>query len=142
MGFMFADSALFSRALLGLLVLSLSACVATYKAADEGVAGFRDLQIDDTRYYVEYTEASRVEWDRLHRFVLRRSAELAKQRGFKAFDVLEKNQSVVYLRSDVDEVAITTMGLRASDPPVTHRYQTEGRVEGRRVTYKIELIQE
>ena len=128
--------------LLCFLALLLSACVATYKPAEEGVAGFRDLQVDETTFYVEYTEASRIDWEQLHSFVLRRCAELASEKGYRAFDVLEKDEKVVYLKSDVDEVSITTMGLMASDPPVTHTYKTDGRVEGKRITYKIRLVNE
>lgn len=121
------------------LSLLLSACVATYQAAD-GVSGYRDLQIDQTTYYVEYTESARVDWPELRSFVLRRCAELASQKGYKAFDVLEKDEKTVYLKSDVNEVTITSMGLLASDPPVTHTYKTDGRVEGKRITYKIRLV--
>ncbi len=125
-----------------LIVFLLSACVATYKAADEGVAGFRDLQIDKTTYYVEYTESARVSWDRIHEFVLKRSAEIAKERGYPFFDVLAKDEKEVYLKSDVDQIAIPSMGGALNSVPVTNTYQNEGRVEGRRVTYKIQLMRE
>lgn len=124
------------------LALILAGCVTTYKDAGEGVAGYRDLRVDKQTYYVEYTEAARVSWEQIHQFVLKRSAEIAQQNGYSAFDVIEKDEKTVFLTSDVDEISITTMGNTASDPAVTHVYQTGAKVEGRRVTYKIKLIKD
>jgi len=125
-----------------LITLFLSGCVATYKAADGGVAGYRDLQIDKNTFYVEYTEAGRTSWEQVHNFVLKRCAELAKQRGYTYFDVLSKDEKTVFLKSDVSEIAISSMGSIASDPPITHTYKTDGRVEGKRVTYKVKLLRD
>jgi hypothetical protein len=124
------------------LVGLLSACVTTYKAAEDGVAGYRDLQVDKTTYFVEYTEAGAVSWQQVNQFALKRCAEIAKQRGYPYFDVLEKQEKVVFLESDVSEIAIATMGNIASDPPVHNVYQAGAKVEGKRVTYKIKLSAE
>lgn len=118
-----------------LLAFSLTACVATYKAAEEGVAGYRDLRVDRDTYYVEYTEASRISWEQLHSFVLKRCAEIAKQNGYPYFDVLEKDEKTVFLKSNVDEIAISAMGE-------TQTYAAGARLEGKRVTYKIKLLRE
>lgn len=122
--------------------LLLAACVATYKAADEGVAGYRDLQIDKTSFYVEYTESARTPWERIHEFVLKRCAEIAHDNGYRYFDVLAKDEKDVFLKSDVDQITISTLGGSAGQAPVAHTYQHDGRVEGRRVTYKIQLVRE
>ena len=71
-------------------------CVATYKAAEDGVAGYRDLRVNKNTYYVEYTEAARVSWDQLHAFVLKRCAEIAKENGYDVFDVLDKDEKEVF----------------------------------------------
>ena len=123
------------------IVSLLTACVATYRAADQGVAGYRDLQLDKTSYYVEYTESTRTSWEQVHRFALRRCAELTKQRGYAFFDVLMKEEQSVYLESDVDQISVATIGM-ANEPPVMNTYRTGGRVEGRRVIYKIRLMDE
>lgn len=128
-----------------LLVLSfflLSACVATYKAAEEGVAGYRDLQVDKTTFYVEYTESAKTSWEHVHRFALKRCAELAKAHGYAFFDVLSKEEKTVFLESDVDSITISSMGATASDPPVINTYKTGAMLEGRRVIYKISLANE
>ncbi|TNC81046.1 MAG: hypothetical protein C9356_10615 [Oleiphilus sp.] len=120
---------------LSLLSLALIACVATYKAAEEGVAGYRDLRIDRDTYYVEYTEAARVDWEQLHSFVLKRCAEIAKENGYAYFDVLEKDEKTVFLKSNVDEIEIMAMGE-------VQTYPAGARLEGKRVTYKIKLLRE
>ena len=123
-----------------LLVLSfflLSARVATYKAAEEGVAGYRDLQVDKTTFYVEYTESAKTSWEHVHRFALKRCAELAKAHGYAFFD-----EKTVFLESDVDSITISSMGATASDPPVINTYKTGAVLEGRRVIYKISLANE
>jgi len=125
-----------------LATLILSACVSTYKAANEGVAGYRDLRVDKTTFYVEYTESSSISWQQLHSFALKRCAEIAQENGYPFFDVVTKEEKVVNLKSDVDEIEITTMGNMASDPPVTHRYAAGARIEGKQVIYKIKLVRE
>ena len=129
-----------------LLVLSvfflLSACVTTYQSAEVGVAGYRDLQIDETTYYVEYTEASSVSWEQLERFAIQRCAEIAKTRGFKVFDAELQERKVVFLESSVDEIQIMSMGNTANEPPVHHTYKAGAKVEGKRVTYKLLLVNE
>jgi len=122
------------------LSLVLGACAVIYKAAEDGVAGYRDYQIDKTSYYVEYTEAARVSWEQIHRFALKRSAEITKERGYSYFDVISKKEQSVFLESDVDQITVSSMGSIASDPPVTNSYQMGGRVEGKRVIYRIQLV--
>ncbi len=131
-----------SSLILILLLCLLAGCAATYRAAEDGVAGYRDLQVDATTFYVEYTESSSTEWEQVHRFALKRCAEIAQEQGYDFFDVLSKDEKEVYLKSDVDQITISSMGNIASDPPVTHTYATGARVEGRRVTYKIKLMRE
>lgn len=131
--------------LVSALCFFLSACVSTYKPAEEGVAGYRDLRVDKTTFYVEYTESSRIEWDQLNAFALKRCAEIAKEQGYPIFDVISKDEKTVFLKSDVDEIEITTMGVMVGETPsfpVTHKYKAGARIEGRRVTYKIKLAKE
>ena len=124
-----------------LLAVFLSGCVATYKAADDGAAGYRELRIDKNTYYVEYTEASsRIDWDQLKQFALRRAAELAKRHGYDAFDVLDSDEKLVSLKSDVSNIVVSTPGNAAWDPPVSNSYELDGRVEGKRVTYKVRFV--
>ena len=52
-----------------------------------------------------------------------------------------KEEQSVYLESDVDQISVATIGL-ANEPPVTNIYRTGGRVEGKRVIYKIRLMNE
>lgn len=132
----------FARACLFFTLLGLSACVTTYKAADGGVAGFRDLQIDKYSYYVEYTEAATVSWEQIEQFAVKRCAEIAKERGFLIFDAELLDRKTVFLESNVDEIQIMTMGNTAADPPVQHTYKGSAKVEGKRVTYKLTLINE
>lgn len=132
----------FRSVVLASLFILLTACVTTYKAAEDGVAGYRDLQVDKTTYYVEYTEAGAVSWKQVHQFALKRCAEIAKQRSYPFFDVLAKEEKVVFLESDVNEIAIASMGNMANQPPVHNVYQAGAKVEGKRVTYKIRLSSE
>ncbi|KZY67196.1 hypothetical protein A3742_32065 [Oleiphilus sp. HI0071] len=129
-------------ALLLLALFGLSACVTTYQAAEGGVAGFRDLQIDKYSYYVEYTEAATVPWDQIEQFAIKRCAEIAKERGFVVFDAELLDRKSVFLESSVDEIQIMSMGNTAADPPVHHTYKGSAKVEGRRVTFKLTLINE
>ncbi|MDX1453148.1 MAG: hypothetical protein R3183_11375 [Oleiphilaceae bacterium] len=128
--------------IVAVISILLSACVATYKAAEDGVAGYRELRIDNNTYYVEYTESARVSWERIHEFVLKRCAEIASENGYQYFDVLAKDEKEVFLKSDVDQITIASMGGIANQQPVSHTYQHDARVEGRRVTYKIQLMRE
>lgn len=128
--------------LLFLSLFLLNACVATYKAAEEGVSGYRDLQIDKTTFYVEYTESAKTSWEQVHRFALKRCAEIAKAHGYAYFDVLSKEEKTVFLESDVDSITISSMGVTASDPPIVNTYKTGAVVEGHRVIYKISLVNE
>lgn len=120
----------------------LSACAATYKPAEDGVSGYRDHQVNETTFYVEYTESKRVSWKQVHDFALKRCAEITRQKGYKFFDVVDKQERAVLLDSNVDSVVISSMGNVAYDPPVSNSYQTGGKVEGRRVIYKIVLANE
>ena len=121
------------------LGLCLTACATVYKPAEDGVAGYRELQLDKTSYIVQYTEAAKVPWEQIHGFALKRAAELAEKGGYAYFDVVSKKQGTVFLETDVDSITINTMGNIASDPPITNTYKTGGMVEGRRVTYEIIL---
>lgn len=126
---------------LALLVL-LSACAVKYHAADEGVSGFRDLQVEKNVYYVEYTEAARTSWEQIRQFTLKRCAEITKEKGYKFFDVISKDETTVYLESDVTHVSIASVGNLTIGAPAAHSYPVGGKVEGRRVTYRIQLTNE
>ena len=129
--------------LFSLLVLTfLSACAVKYHAADEGVSGFRDLQIEKNEFYVEYTEGARTSWEQIHQFTLKRCAEITKDKGYKFFDVISKDEKTVYLETDVTQVSVASMGNLAVDAPVVNSYPVGGKVEGRRVTYRIKLTNE
>ena len=133
----------YMRAFCIFLSLLLSACAATYHAAEEGPSGYRDAQVSKDVFYVEYTESAKTDWDTLHRFALKRCAEITTQKGYKYFDVLSKEQKMVYLESAVDQIIVSSMGNLASDPPTATVYSTAGkRVEGKRVIYKIKLTNE
>lgn len=126
-----------------LLSFLLTACAATYHAAEDGPSGYRHAQVSKDVFYVEYTESAKTDWDTLHRFALKRCAEITKERGYHYFDVLSKEQRNVYLESAVDQIIISNMGNLASDPPSATVYSTAGkRVEGKRVIYKIKLTNE
>ncbi len=135
-------SSCFSSIFLLVALFSLSACVTTYQSAEGGVAGFRDLQINENSYWVEYTEAATVSWEQIKQFAIKRCAEIAKERGYKVFDASLEDQRTVFLESSVDEIQIMSMGNTAADPPVQHTYKGSATVEGRRVTYKLTLIDE
>jgi len=125
------------------LPLLLSACAVTYHAVEEGPSGYRDLQIDSNVFYVEYTESARTDWETIHRFALKRCAELTQNRGYKFFDVVSKDEKIVYLESSVNQIIVSNMGNMASDAPVSNTYEVGGKkVEGRRVTYRIQLMNE
>jgi hypothetical protein len=121
----------------------LSACAATYHAAGEGSSGYRELKVEKGVFYVEYTEGARREWDTLHRFALKRCAEIAQENGYKFFDVLFKEEKTVFLDSDIDQIIVSSLGGGAPgswNTPVSSTYSVKGKkVEGRRVTYKIQL---
>lgn len=120
----------------------LSACAVKYHAADEGVSGYRDLQVEKDVYYVEYTEAARTSWAQIHQFTLKRCAEITKEKGYKFFDVISKDEKTVYLETDISQVTVANMGNLAGDVPVSNSYTVGGKVEGRRVTYRIQLAHE
>jgi len=124
------------------LAVFLSACAVKYHAAEDGVSGFRDLQIDKNVYYVEYTEGARTSWEQIHQFTLNRCAEITKEKGYKFFDVISKDEKTVYLETDVTQVSVSSMGNLAVDAPVVNSYAVGGKVEGRRVTYRIQLTNE
>ncbi len=129
-----------------LLIVSLgflSACAATYHAAEEGSSGYRELKVNKDTYYVEYTESANRSWSTIHGFALKRCAEITKENGYKYFDVLAKDEKEVYLDSDVDKISVASLAGGAPGSwniPVSESYSLEGaKVEGRRVTYKIQL---
>ena len=126
-----------------LFIILLSGCTAKYHAAEDGPSGYRDAQVSSDIFYVEYTESANVDWDTIHRFALKRCAEITKNKGYKFFDVLSKDEKKVYLESAVDQIIVSNMGNLASDPPMATVYSTAGkRVEGKRVTYQIKLSNE
>lgn len=125
------------------LILCLSGCAATYHAAEDGPSGYRDAQVSQDVFYVEYTESAKTDWSTIHRFALKRCAEIAKKKGYRFFDVLSKDEKTVYLESAVDQIIVSNMGNLATDPPTATVYSTAGkRVEGKRVTYQIKLSNE
>lgn len=138
---MYIKQSLFNVCIL-IIVMLLAACAVKYHAAEDGVSGYRDLQVEKDIYYVEYTEGARTSWEQIHRFVVKRCAEITKMNGYRFFDVLSKDEKTVRLESDVDQISISTMGNLAGNPPVSHTYVTGGMVQGRRVTYKIRLMNE
>jgi hypothetical protein len=124
------------------LLFLLAACAVKYQPAGEGEVGYRDLRVDQTTFYVEYTEHDRVSWEEMHRFALQRCAEIATDQGFAFFDVLEKEQREVALNSHVDQIQVVS-GNAKWQPPSTATYSMAGaKVRGKRVTYKIRLSQE
>ena len=124
------------------LTVLLSACAVKYHAAEDGVSGFRDLQVEKNVYYVEYTEGARTSWEQIHQFTLKRCAEITKKKGYKFFDVISKDEKTVFLETDVTQVSVASMGNLAVDAPVVNSYSVGGKVEGRRVTYRIQLTNE
>ncbi len=128
--------------LLGLIAL-VAGCAAKYHAAETGSSGYRDIQVKPGVYYVEYTESANRKWEVIHQFALKRCAEIAKQQGYKYFDVLSKDEKTVFLESDVDQLVIQTAQISQTYSPVHSTVPTEGKkVEGRRVVYKIKLVNE
>jgi hypothetical protein len=124
-------------------ILFLSGCAVTYHAAEGGPSGYRDALVKQSIYYVEYTESANTEWATIHRFTLKRCAEIAKKNGYLFFDVLHKDEKIVYLESAVDQIIVSNMGNVGNEPPSSTVYSTAGkRVEGRRVTYQIKLLNE
>ena len=124
------------------LTVLLSACAVKYHAAEDGISGFRDLQVEKNVYYVEYTEGARTSWEQIHQFTLKRCAEITKKKGYKFFDVISKDEKTVFLETDVTQVSVASMGNLAVDAPVVNSYSVGGKVEGRRVTYRIQLTNE
>jgi hypothetical protein len=115
----------------------LSACAATYHAAESGSSGYRDIRVDRGIYYVEYTESSNRSWKVIHGFALKRCAEITKENGYKFFDVLSKDEIEVFLDNNVDQISVTNP---EGTGPASNTYSLKGsKVEGRRVVYKIKL---
>ena len=129
--------------ILSIFILFLSGCAVTYHAAEDGPSGYRDAHVKESIYYVEYTESAKTDWATIHRFTLKRCAEIAKKNGYLFFDVLHKDEKTVYLETAVDQIIISNMGNIGNEPPTANVYSTAGkRVEGRRVTYQIKLLNE
>lgn len=129
-----------------LLAVLLNACAATYHAAESGNSGYRDIQVKPGVYYVEYTESANRSWQVIHQFALKRCAEITKQQGYKYFDVISKDEKLVKLSSDVDHIIVPgalggDVSRGQSQIPATYNLQGS-KVEGRRVTYKIQLANE
>tara|TARA_R110001592_G_scaffold59905_3_gene182026 strand:+ start:40903 stop:41322 length:420 start_codon:yes stop_codon:yes gene_type:complete len=128
---------------LSVVLILLTGCAATYHPAEGGPSGYRDAHVKQNIYYVEYTESAKTDWATIHRFTLKRCAEIAKENGYLFFDVLHKDEKTVYLESAVDQIIVANMGNIGNEPPTANVYSTAGkRVEGRRVTYKIKLLNE
>tara|TARA_R110002072_G_scaffold83910_3_gene190174 strand:+ start:5682 stop:6101 length:420 start_codon:yes stop_codon:yes gene_type:complete len=133
----------FKKYFIYVFLLFLSGCAVKYHAAEDGPSGYRDAQVSSDVFYVEYTESANTDWNIIHGFALKRCAEIAKKKGYAFFDVLSKDEKTVYLESAVDQIVVANMGNLASDPPTATVYSTAGkRVEGRRVTYQIKLLNE
>ena len=121
----------------------VSGCAATYHAAKKGPSGYRDLQLQENVFYVEYTESVRSDWKQVHHFALKRCAEITKNRGYKFFDVISKDEQSVYLKSSVDKIIVSDVGGPTPGIPVSNTYDVGGKkVEGRRVIYRIKLMNE
>jgi len=130
-------------ALILVFFLGLVACATNYHSAEGGVSGYWEQQLDETTFHVDYTEGKFTSWKEIHEFALKRCAEIASSRGYKYFDVLDKDQLIVHLDSSVDQIIISNSSDGTSNPAVSSAYDIRGKkVEGRRVTYKIKLTNE
>jgi len=131
---------LYYSALSIVFIFVLNGCAVSYHPAEKGVSGYRDVQIDNTRFHIEYTEGIYTDWGQLHRFVLRRCAEIAIDRGYKFFDVISKEEKIVFLKNNADQIIVSNSGVLAGNSSAPSTFEMKDKkVEGRRVTYTIQL---
>lgn len=123
-----------------LLVFLLSACSAKYHASGETPTGYGHSQLSETVYEVYYRESDRASWETLHEFVLQRSAEIAKERGFPIFDVRSKREQRIFLESAPSSINIANNNSDTTAGPEI--VATGMLVDGRQVVYEIELLEE
>lgn len=121
----------------------LSACSAPqYQKAEQSDIGYRDVQVDPATHFVEYTEHESVPWEQVRQFVLQRCAEITQNRGYKFFDVLEKEERELEVDSKIDTVSMVTSTAKWDAPASTTIPMTGAKVKVKRVTYKIRLMNE
>lgn len=123
--------------------LSLLACSAPqYQKAERSDIGYRDVQVDPATHFVEYTENESVPWEQVRQFVLQRCAEITQNRGYKFFDVLEKEERELEVDSKIETVSMMTSTEKWHAPASTTIPMTGAKVKVKRVTYKIRLMNE
>jgi len=127
-------------ATLSVIIFVLSACAVSYHPAKNGVSGYRDVQVDSAIFHIEYTEGIYTDWWQLHQFALRRCAEIARDRGYKFFDVTSKEEKLVFLKSNPNQVIVSNSGVLVGNASAPSTFEMKDKkVEGRRVTYTIKL---
>lgn len=136
-----AISRYLSRISLVLICFLLPACsTVNYQKAENSDIGYRDVQVDPMTHFVEYTEHESVPWDQIHQFVRQRCAEIAANRGYEFFDVLEKEERELMVDSKVSQIQVVSGNAKWA-PPSTDTYAMAGaKVKVKRVTYKIRLV--
>ena len=121
----------------------LFACsTAKYQKAEQSDIGYRDVQVDPATHFVEYTEHESVPWEQVRQFVLQRCAEITQNRGYKFFDVLEKEERELEVDSKIDTVSMVTSTAKWDAPASTMIPVAGAKVKVKRVTYKIRLMNE
>lgn len=111
----------------------------TYQKAEDSDIGYRDVQVDPVTHFVEYTENESVPWEQVREFVRKRCAEIAINRGYKYFDVLEKEERELMVDSKVSQIQVISGNAKWA-PPSTDTYAMTGaKVKVKRVTFKIRL---
>lgn len=131
-----------SKMLVVLFSLFLVACAAKYQKAENSDIGYRDVQVDQTTHFVEYTENESVSWEQVRQFVLQRCAEIAHNRGYAFFDVLEKEELELLIDSPVDQIAVVSGNAKWAAPTSATYAMPGAKVKVKRVTYKIRLSNE
>ena len=97
--------------LLVLIAAIISGCaqVGMYQAkTGDKPHGYYEEKINDTTYLVSYETYKPISLDEAFNYVLKRSAELAKNQGFKAFTVLSKNEETLLELMNIQEVVGST----------------------------------
>lgn len=113
-----------------------------YQKAEDADIGYRDVQIDPLTHFVEYTEHASVPWEQVHQFVLTRCAEIAKNRGYKYFDVLEKEERELMVDSKVNQIQVVSGNAKWAQPSTDTYAMAGAKVKVKRVTYKIRMTNE
>ena len=74
-------------------VMLVAACVSAtpYQAAVDGEAGYRDQQIERSRWSVSFTGNSLTPREKVETYLLYRAAELTEQQGFDHFRVVQRD---------------------------------------------------